>query len=124
MSSGGYQQAGTGHGGLPGKQSGEYQGENQQGTGTGMPGMHGEHGASGHEGTGAGQGRATGGTNRQPGTVAGGKAGVTGQEGGNTIYADDDIVARQLREAAEKEKDPELRKKLWEEYRKYKEENR
>jgi len=35
--------------------------------------------------------------------------------------ADDDIVARQLREAAENESDPELRKKLWEEYRRYKE---
>lgn len=34
---------------------------------------------------------------------------------------DDDVVARQLREAAEKEMDPELKKKLWEEYRKYKE---
>jgi hypothetical protein len=33
---------------------------------------------------------------------------------------DDDIVARQIREAAENETDPELRKKLWEEYRKYK----
>jgi len=34
--------------------------------------------------------------------------------------SDDDIVARQIREAAMKEKDPELREKLWEEYRKYK----
>jgi hypothetical protein len=33
---------------------------------------------------------------------------------------DDDIVARQLREAAENEQDPELRAKLWEEYRNYK----
>jgi len=33
---------------------------------------------------------------------------------------DDDIVARQLREAAMKETDPELRERLWEEYRKYK----
>lgn len=33
---------------------------------------------------------------------------------------DDDIVARQLREAAEKEPDPELKKKLFEEYWKYK----
>lgn len=32
----------------------------------------------------------------------------------------DDVVARQLREAAEKEQDPELKEKLWEEYRKYK----
>jgi hypothetical protein len=29
-------------------------------------------------------------------------------------------VARQLREAAEKETDPELKAKLWEEYRRYK----
>ena len=34
---------------------------------------------------------------------------------------DDDIVARQLREAAENETDPELRERLWEEYRRYKE---
>ncbi len=34
--------------------------------------------------------------------------------------SDDDVVARQLREAAEKEKDPELQKKLWEEYKRYK----
>lgn len=34
--------------------------------------------------------------------------------------SDDDVVARQLREAAEKETDPQLRAKLWDEYRKYK----
>lgn len=34
---------------------------------------------------------------------------------------DDDVVARQIREAAMHEDDPELRKKLWDEYRKYKE---
>ena len=33
---------------------------------------------------------------------------------------DDDIVARQLREAAMEEEDPELREKLWDEYRSYK----
>lgn len=33
---------------------------------------------------------------------------------------DDDIIARQLREAAMNEADPELREKLWEEYRRYK----
>ena len=36
---------------------------------------------------------------------------------------DDDIVARQLKEAAEKEKDPALKKKLWDEYYKYKKKN-
>ena len=33
---------------------------------------------------------------------------------------DDDIIARQLREAAEAEEDPELKQKLWEEYNRYK----
>ena len=33
---------------------------------------------------------------------------------------DDDIIAKQLREAALAEEDPELRERLWEEYRKYK----
>jgi hypothetical protein len=32
---------------------------------------------------------------------------------------DDDVVARQLREAAMREADPELRAKLWDEYRNY-----
>ena len=34
--------------------------------------------------------------------------------------SDDDVVARQLREAAQNEPDPQLRDKLWDEYRKYK----
>jgi hypothetical protein len=33
--------------------------------------------------------------------------------------ADDDVVARQLREAAEKEQDPAIRARLWEEYLEY-----
>ncbi len=36
---------------------------------------------------------------------------------------DDDIVARQIREAAEKETDPELKEKLWKEYEEYKKGN-
>jgi hypothetical protein len=34
--------------------------------------------------------------------------------------SDDDVVARQLREAAEREQDPVMKEKLWDEYRKYK----
>ena len=34
--------------------------------------------------------------------------------------SDDDVVARQIREAAMREIDPVLREKLWDEYRKYK----
>ena len=32
---------------------------------------------------------------------------------------DDDVVARQIREAAMREADPELREALWDEYRRY-----
>jgi hypothetical protein len=35
------------------------------------------------------------------------------------VMVDDDIIARQLREAALAEEDPALRERLWEEYRKY-----
>ena len=35
------------------------------------------------------------------------------------VMVDDDIIARQLREAALSEEDPALRERLWEEYRKY-----
>ena len=34
--------------------------------------------------------------------------------------ADDDIIARRLRRAAEQETDPELKEKLWKEYTEYK----
>jgi len=59
----------------------------------------------------AGAGGASGGASR---------TGATRQPPGIPDGRDDDVVARQLREAAEKETDPELQKKLWEEYRKYK----
>jgi hypothetical protein len=36
------------------------------------------------------------------------------------VMVDDDIIARQLREAAISEEDPALRERLWAEYRKYK----
>ncbi len=42
------------------------------------------------------------------------------EEQGRASYEDDDIVARQLREAAENETDPELKEKLWKEYEDYK----
>jgi len=50
-------------------------------------------------------------------------AGTTGAPGPENLPEghDDDVVARQLREAAENEEDPELKAKLWEEYRRYKE---
>jgi hypothetical protein len=77
----------------------------------GEPGAESNDGAGGSssqdDGSGAGRGarRQSGGTGAPPDIPDG---------------SDDDVVARQLREAAEKETDPELKKKLWEEYRKYK----
>ena len=55
-----------------------------------------------------------------------GQEGPSGNQAGFKIPDDvsdgagDDIIARQIREAAIKERDPELQEKLWAEYRKYK----
>ena len=57
--------------------------------------------------------------NQQSKGTASGESGPPG-DGDNLNTQDDDIVARQLREAAEKETDPELKEKLWKEYRDYK----
>jgi hypothetical protein len=64
----------------------------------------------------------------KPGETAGapqetggwGSGGTGAPPSAYTSSADDDIVARQLREAAEKETDPELKTKLWKEYEDYK----
>ena len=80
-------------------------------------------------GRGAGDGCGDIGARAARGDAGGGGVGGGGPKGGsgpNTVPADipdgrdDDIVARQLREAAMKETDPELRERLWEEYRQYK----
>lgn len=49
-----------------------------------------------------------------------GESGRVSKRGARESEQDDDIVARQLREAAEKETDPELKEKLWKEYEAYK----
>jgi hypothetical protein len=89
-------------------------------------------GETGGSATTAGEeGAESGGSGADSGEGAGPKAGGSGagQSAGSSSRpgnveldtGDDDVVARQLREAAEKETDPELKRKLWEEYRKYKE---
>ncbi|MCW8126509.1 hypothetical protein OQE62_07970, partial [Microbulbifer halophilus] len=83
-------------------------------------------GGGGGEGPGAEQnnssGQATG-----PGMPTKGRKGEYNHTGTTPVVPadipdgdDDDVVARQIREAATRESDPELREKLWEEYRKYK----
>jgi len=72
---------------------------------------------------------ATKGTDAQETTAEQGDSASKGEGKGQTLTKkeprhsnghDDDIVARQLREAAEKETDPELKEKLWKEYEEYK----
>jgi len=58
------------------------------------------------------------------GSTAGGPASGQQAKRPSGSEQDDDIVARQLREAAEKETDPELKKKLWKEYEDYKQAGR
>ena len=53
-----------------------------------------------------------------PITGSGHKSGGTTEQ--SKEFDNDDVVARQIREAAESETDPELKEKLWAEYRKYK----
>ncbi|MDF3130165.1 hypothetical protein P0Y35_13240 [Kiritimatiellaeota bacterium B1221] len=83
----------------PGGSSGGPQGE---------PGME----AGGEPGT-----EATGGGAQV--AAQGGKGSASGGSGDRAPVEDEDIVARQLREAAEKETDPVLREKLWKEYEAY-----
>ena len=92
-------------------------------------------GSSSSEGAGSGAGsgmpqEVAGGQAGSAGETTGGPSGGAGQPSnsgpkfpppeGTPTGVDDDVVARQLREAAETEKDPELRERLWQEYRKYK----
>jgi hypothetical protein len=66
------------------------------------------------------------GTQARPSGSASGKddsTRLTGR-GPDSSSQDDDIVARQLREAAEKETDPVLKEKLWKEYEEYKKSRR
>jgi hypothetical protein len=81
-----------------------------------------EGGGSEKGGTGTEQAKTSEGRGK-PGGAAGAGQGAGGSgapPGSYTPSPDDDIVARQLREAAEKETDPELKAKLWKEYEEYK----
>jgi hypothetical protein len=81
-------------------------------------GAEGDNGESGAESDAGSDGSSS----RSGGAGPGGRrqGGGQGAPPNTPDGSDDDVVARQLREAAEKETDPELKKKLWEEYRKYK----
>lgn len=86
-----------------------------------LPAPPGGEGGSGPEQNNS-SGQATG-----PGLPTAGRKGEYNHSGTTPVVPadipdgnDDDVVARQIREAATRESDPELREKLWAEYRKYK----
>lgn len=93
--------------------------------GFGAPPPQGQQDGDAETATAAAAGEADASKGDRPASAAGATA-AGGQLAGATVPADipdardDDIVARQLREAAQMEKDPKLREKLWDEYRKYK----
>ncbi len=94
-------------------------------TGSGQESGSGDGGPAGSGESGS-RGQTAGSESNTQGGGGGYGGGVKGGAGPNTVPSDipdgsdDDIVARQLREAAMKETDPELRERLWDEYRKYK----
>ncbi len=83
-------------------------------------------GASGSGAESGAEGTAGGGGDPSSEQAASGRDGPGGSGGAAQAPqdvgdgSDDDIIARNLREAAMEESDPELREKLWEEYRDYK----
>jgi hypothetical protein len=113
-------------------EAGRQAGEKGGGSSSTEKGSTAEGEAGGSEGTerekgGSEQAKTPGGQGK-PGDAAGGGRETGGWGAGGSgappsTYSpspDDDIVARQLREAAEKETDPELKAKLWKEYEEYK----
>lgn len=110
-----------GDGSMPGV---AFPGEGQNGQGSGGQGLPGEGGLpAGVIATNAGEGPQAGGSG---GSVGGPNGGPASQaEGAFPVPddipsgRDDDVVARQIREAAMNEPDPELRERLWDEYRRY-----
>lgn len=93
----------------------------QKGAGTTTTGLGEDSSSSVHSGQTAEPGTTSGARSNAGAGSAGIDHSAYGAPGGRLPPPqDDDIVARQLREAAEKETDPELKKKLWEEYWKYK----
>ncbi len=87
-----------------------------------MPGMPGQEGSdAGQEGAYADAGGEQGAQGKVAQGVPAGQTVAHGTVPEDVADgSDDDIVARQIREAAMKETDPELRDKLWDEYRRYK----
>jgi hypothetical protein len=104
-----------------GSGAGQGDGTGEDGTGEDGADVDGDREATGSDtGTADAEQPPAGSASRGAGAGGGAQQRGAGQPPDIPDGSDDDVVARQLREAAEKETDPELKKKLWEEYRKYK----
>jgi len=104
-------------------------GRNTEGYGTGSGGRSGGTISLGEQEAGAQGGGSSGGGGGGGGGASARSDPLEGMSEGEiekrtpddiAVIMDDDIVAKQLREAALAEEDPELRERLWDEYRKYK----
>ncbi|MEJ2099023.1 MAG: hypothetical protein P8X68_03485 [Desulfobacterales bacterium] len=96
----------------------------EEGSNQGGQNAKGKPGEQGGEGSAGTQKSPQAGQSGSDDTVAAGDRAAGGgpgpqHPGSRYSKEDDDIVARQLREAAEKETDPELKEKLWKEYEAY-----
>ncbi len=112
---------GTGSSGSSGGDAGSGGAAGEGNRGGGATGPKGTAGSAGTSGSGSGGGRQQAGSSPSGADGRPVPDGAAKRERPGDGGGDDDIVARQLREAAEKERDPILREKLWAEYRKYKE---
>lgn len=96
------------------------------GKASGNPGSQGGAGGSGESGSGNGKAPPNPSDRKyEPSTRPPPSAPNSAARGDRVVpdtpdATDDDVLARQLREAATNEVDPELKEKLWEEYRRYK----
>ena len=114
--------AATSDGGTSGGTSGGIRSGSGNGSGSGST----SSGSNTGETSGGSSGGSSGGASDGSSGGAVGGGGVGGGDAGAPAPddvgdgSDDDIIARQLREAAMAEEDPELREKLWQEYRDYK----
>ena len=118
------QHSGDGAGGAGGSQGEGKDGEGDDEADQNAAGSKGDSADAESETNGDSNAQMSGTSNGQSSGARGGtdtsRQVATGQPADIPDGSDDDVVARQLREAAEKETDPELKKKLWEEYKKYK----
>jgi hypothetical protein len=98
---------------------GGYKGDSVSGTGAGGQGDSGDTQSEGESSGSSGGGQSPTDGNGKSGKSTEKAEPVADIPDDIPLGDGDDIISRQIREAAEQERDPVLREKLWDEYRKY-----